>query len=172
MKHLLNIGLCLLALAAPAFAAGPYHTKTLDGMMGSLITKGGKYAETSRLSGKKYLFIYFSAHWCPPCRAFTPKLVQFYNTNQKNADFDLLFVSSDKDQAAMDGYMTETSMPWVGLKVGHHRVKQLKEKYGVAGIPCLVLLDDKDQVLASSYEGANYLGPEVALEKYLSLKQP
>jgi nucleoredoxin len=27
----------------------------------------------------KAVMIYFSAHWCPPCRRFTPMLVQSYN---------------------------------------------------------------------------------------------
>lgn len=27
---------------------------------------------------------YFSAHWCPPCKAFTPKLAEKYKTWNKN----------------------------------------------------------------------------------------
>lgn len=170
MKTLIKLALICFSLALPVFAAGPFHAQTTEGMASSLITTGGKAADVSRISGKKYLFIYFSAHWCPPCRAFTPKLVQFYNEMAPSGDFELLFVSSDKNQAAMEGYMAETSMPWVALKYGSPRVNQLKEKYGVRGIPCLVLLDEKDQVLASSYEGNKYVGPAAAIKKFLSLK--
>ena len=39
---------------------------------------GSSVAADAALGGKKIVLIYFSAHWCPPCRAFTPMLKDFY----------------------------------------------------------------------------------------------
>lgn len=51
------------------------------------------------LSGKSHLLLYFSAHWCPPCRGFTPALAQAYNeTTNKNVE--VLFLSSDSDDSS------------------------------------------------------------------------
>ncbi len=59
---------------------------------------------------------YFSAHWCPPCRAFTPELVKFYNANEgKKTKFEIIFVSSDHDEKSMEGYMVEAKMPWPAI---------------------------------------------------------
>ena len=33
---------------------------------------------TEALAGKQLVCFYFSAHWCPPCRQFTPILKDFY----------------------------------------------------------------------------------------------
>ena len=38
--------------------------------------------------------VYFSAHWCPPCRQYTPMLASFYAQAAKaNIKFEVVFVS-------------------------------------------------------------------------------
>ena len=39
---------------------------------------GSSKSAESALQGKEVVLIYFSAHWCPPCRGFTPILKDFY----------------------------------------------------------------------------------------------
>ena len=58
--------------------------------------------------------IYFSAHWCPPCRSFTPKLSVFYEEHRAAGQkFEVVFVSSDKDASSWEEYFHE--MPWLAL---------------------------------------------------------
>ena len=49
-------------------------------LLGSTLTKpnGDKVDTTTALDGKKAVALYFSAHWCPPCRGFTPELAKNY----------------------------------------------------------------------------------------------
>lgn len=44
-----------------------------------LMRKNGEVVEANQvLKEKKVICFYFSAHWCPPCREFTPVLADFY----------------------------------------------------------------------------------------------
>ena len=63
--------------------------------------------------------LYFSAHWCPPCRGFTPKLIDYYNGWQaakKDTTLEIIFVSSDRTAEECEEYYKD--MPWVALKHG------------------------------------------------------
>ena len=44
-----------------------------------LLKKSGVVVDADEaLQGKKIICFYFSALWCPPCKAFTPVLTEFY----------------------------------------------------------------------------------------------
>jgi nucleoredoxin len=152
--------------AAPADAkAHPFLAENAQ----ALVTQDGKKADVQRLVGRKPVFLHFSAHWCPPCRAFTPELVTFYQQNGGGERFEILFVSSDEAAADMMTYMKEAKMPWVGLRWGSSKTQKIKQRYAGDGIPDLVLLDERDEVLADSYVGGRYLGPHHVLDEYRKL---
>ena len=48
---------------------------------------GTKVGATEGLDGKAIVCLYFSAHWCPPCRAFTPVLKDFYEVGKLLTEF-------------------------------------------------------------------------------------
>ena len=80
----------------------------------NVITKDGEQSLASALEGFEYVAVYFSAHWCPPCRNFTPLLCQWYEeVNKAGKVCQIVFVTSDKDDAAFKGYFE--TMPWVAV---------------------------------------------------------
>lgn len=128
---------------------------------------GGRVKEIgeSDLSAKDYYAIYYSAHWCPPCRKFTPQLVSFYNSYSKRFDnFEIIFVSSDRNEDEMKNYMKSANMPWLALDFGKKQTSHPATRYSGNGIPCLVLLDNKGNVLADSYVGNRYIGPASVMD--------
>merc|ERR1712233_58132 len=86
-----------------------------DSLKGAKLIKadGSTVEADSALAGKDLILFYFSAHWCPPCRGFTPVLKDFYGEVE---GLEIVFVSSDRSP------------------------NDLKQKYGVSGIPFLVVV--------------------------------
>ncbi|MDF7799336.1 thioredoxin-like domain-containing protein [Pontiellaceae bacterium B1224] len=125
----------------------------------------GEMVDSGYVLNTDYLLLYLSAHWCGPCRSFTPKLVKYYNENQGGHLFQVLFVSSDKSEAEMKNYMKEARMPWPAVLYHSEARNMLKLQYGGGGIPQLILLDKKGNILADSFKGKKYLGPQHVLNE-------
>ena len=89
----------------------------IDILGDKLVNKQGEPVDINCLGGNKSVVgLYFSAHWCQPCRSFTPELVTFYNKVKQSESgkcFEIVFVSSDKTAEEFEGYYGE--MPWLAL---------------------------------------------------------
>ncbi|MEM1157085.1 MAG: thioredoxin-like domain-containing protein [Verrucomicrobiota bacterium] len=137
---LINVA-CILLLFTPGLA----FALELEKLNSDLVQLDGKKLEKAKdidLASKKYVAFYYSAHWCPPCRAFTPELSKFYDKMQKKHgdDFELVFVSSDQSAAAMAEYMEWGDMEFPALAF-KGKGAQMMGPFGARGIPYLVVLD-------------------------------
>jgi len=118
-------------------------------MLGEKLVKfagDGKTEEVSiddALKDKKAVALYFSAHWCPPCRGFTPKLAEAYTNHLKDKGLEVIFISSDRDEEGFMEYFKE--MPWLALPFAERSMKgSISSKFKVRGIPTLIILDPND----------------------------
>ncbi len=112
----------------------------MDKVGTEFIGEGGKKT-TCDVKSKKIVGIYFSAHWCPPCRAFTPQLAEAYKAmKEAGNDIEIIFASFDQTEADFAGYFKD--MPWLAFPHGDARIKSNSDEYGVSGIPCLVIFKD------------------------------
>merc|ERR1711869_158883 len=120
---------------------------SLESLFGpEILTKGGVEPTATALAGKDHVMVYFSAHWCPPCRGYTPELSSAYEASAKKDKTAIVFVSSDRDQAGFDEYYGE--MSFFAMPFAQRDLKgALGERYGVRGIPTLVLLDGKGDLV-------------------------
>jgi nucleoredoxin len=151
-----------LGLIVPSSARADYFGKIEPRLIQVVDGKKGDYKKPS--TSPKYTAIYFSAHWCPPCRAFTPKLVEWYQEFKgKHDNFELVFASSDKSEEAQIEYMTETKMPWPAMKFGTSKDPNVK-KYAASGIPYLVLIDENGKDLTGEKDN-EWQAPQGVLTK-------
>ena len=110
-----------------------------------LVTKDGKKRTSDVLNGKEFVLLYMSAHWCPPCRRFTPNLARFYCNYARDLKFEVVFLSSDKDEDAFDEYYEE--MPWAAVPFDTAHRTLASREYGAEGIPELVVLHKSGAII-------------------------
>ncbi|MEQ2311703.1 hypothetical protein AMECASPLE_023242 [Ameca splendens] len=85
----------------------------------TLLNKDGEFVDPEEVLRNKVVGIYFSAGWCPPCRDFTPVLCDFYTElveeSETSAQFEIVFISSDKSLDDMVEYYHDMHGDWLAL---------------------------------------------------------
>lgn len=131
----------------------PWRQKSLAELLSSAkLRSASGESSGADLMGKVFA-LYFSAHWCPPCRGFTPQLAEWYKNGLKDKGLEIVFVSSDKTEEQFDEYFGE--MPWMALDYSDRKLKaQLSELFGVSGIPSVVIIDADGSIISKDGRSA------------------
>lgn len=139
----------------PTGANYPWKPKTIAQALG---TDFVSFSEKKTISND-IVMIYFSAHWCPPCKQFTPILADYYSKHSESKGFDVVFVSGDEDEQQFQEYLSE--MPWMAIPFGDDRIEELNTLLEVEGIPHLVILNKTTgQIINTNGRGGIESDPE------------
>ncbi len=155
-------------IAADKKEADKFHFALL-GDAPPMFNANGEKVTPKYLLSQKYVILYFSASWCGPCHKFNPSFFEWYKANGGGKNVEVILVGSDTGTDGVKAYMKEQKMPWLAFEQNGKQFDAIKAKYGAKGIPHVVLLNEKDEVLASSYVDGKYVGPMAPLKKYEEL---
>ena len=134
------------SMSSASFSVSTLSPQLLSVLSDNLLTKskGGSPTECSTaelLGNSKIVGVYFSGHWCGPCRQFTPQLAQMYlQAKKENLPFEVIFCSSDHDEDEFKSYYQE-SMPWLAIPYQDSKREDLQGRHQVNGIPRLIIFD-------------------------------
>lgn len=132
----------------------------------SLLTDKGHKADLSELNGK-IIAVYFSASWCPPCRAFSPLLVALSDKlRAEGKPFALVLVGRDQDKKKALAYMKSHDMEGYLVPPEAKENRALCERYGVRGIPTLVIVDSSAKTIDADGRGTVQSTPNTAWDKW------
>uniref|UniRef100_A0A7E4W720 Thioredoxin domain-containing protein n=1 Tax=Panagrellus redivivus TaxID=6233 RepID=A0A7E4W720_PANRE len=145
----------------------PQPTQTMSLWEGVTVVDadGNKHSAPEYLKDK-VVAIYFSAGWCPPCRAFTPKLKKFYEAlKEANQNFEVVFISRDRSAEDLVEYYKDHHGKWLYVEYNPEFVDAWRAKFDVKTIPALKVVKPDGTVVVQDArtEVAQKGGDAVAL---------
>lgn len=160
MKTTKYLSLVLVGLLLGGSVYG--NSRLSEVLKGKLVVpdqRGFKAFESDpTFADKKYIALYFGAHWCPPCNIFVPKLLSLYKEmggGKPGSEFEVVFVSADRSEREMLRYMLTKKMPWPALKYEDIPSTPEVTKFSGPGIPTFVVIDEQGNIVVDTFDRSN-----------------
>ncbi|CAJ1010993.1 putative Redoxin/AhpC/TSA family/Thioredoxin/Thioredoxin-like [Leishmania naiffi] len=120
------------------------------------------------LKDSEYVLIYFSAHWCPPCRAFTPLLKKFYETHHAKKKFEVVFMSMDRSEREMMNYFRESHGDYYCLPYEDAKsmTRVWGDSYKFKSIPTLLVFENANPRRLIARCGRNMVTQDPSAEAF------
>ena len=107
----------------------------------------GRPVELAQWRGRVVL-LDFWASWCGPCRAAMPELRRLYERLSPEG-LVLVGVNLDDDPQALRSAIAQYGIGWP--QIAGDEAHAIAERYGVAGIPAMMLIDQQGRLFSSGY---------------------
>jgi thiol-disulfide isomerase/thioredoxin len=111
----------------------------------------GKTVTIEALKGKVVL-VDFWATWCGPCTGETPNLLAVYE-EFKDKGLEIIGISLDVDRRKLDDYIEQHRIRWPNYYDGKRWDNAISKRFGVNGIPQIVLIDREGIVRQTNLRG-------------------
>ena len=101
----------------------------------------------------KVVLIDFWATWCGPCKAEMPNILANWK-QYHDSGFEVIAISVDTDLGDLRKFVAAEQPPWT-VVADYHPLNRTKvaDKYGISGIPALVLIGKDGRVAAVHCRG-------------------
>lgn len=114
-----------------------------------LNNKGEEIHPENSIFRVKFIGLFFTGSWCPPCEIFAQELIQIYNeANSKEKNFEIIQISNEKNEKEFHENIKDK--PWLFVPYNDPVIMNLVNEYKISYLPVLLIINKEKTILTES----------------------